>query len=100
MVTPTAKIDSYNRMQFNTTHSKYPLSRLGTISNGHVFLSVHNVIKTGLENIHTHLKDPPLHDLGNFLGYCGVWAHTLDLHHDTEGNSPRISNHDYDSSSV
>lgn len=43
------------------------------------------MLKLGLENILIHLRNPPLNDLHNFLGYCNTWTTLLVGHHDSEG---------------
>ena len=48
----------------------------------------HKMLKAGLDSILEYLEQPPLHDLPNFLGYCGAWARILSHHHDVEGELP------------
>jgi hypothetical protein len=46
---------------------------------------VHNIIKSGYTSIVSRLDNPPMDDLGNFLGYCEAWVNTVDVHHHIEG---------------
>ncbi|KAK7204967.1 hypothetical protein BZA70DRAFT_278768 [Myxozyma melibiosi] len=46
--------------------------------------AIHLTFEHGFDNILTHLSDPPLADLGNFLGYARTWATSLLFHHESE----------------
>ncbi|KAF9469573.1 hypothetical protein BDZ94DRAFT_1151020 [Collybia nuda] len=62
MATPT---DPYALLHFNMIHA-------------------HQTYKRGYDIILSHLKNPPLYDLQNFLGYCEAWAVSIEVHHDSE----------------
>ncbi|GBE86103.1 hypothetical protein SCP_0806270 [Sparassis crispa] len=47
-------------------------------------INAHITFKCGYDSILTHLENPPLRDLSNFLGYCEAWAHSVHEHHESE----------------
>ncbi|KZP17864.1 hypothetical protein FIBSPDRAFT_933788 [Athelia psychrophila] len=57
--------DSYQRLQWDISHA-------------------HDIFKRGIDNTLVHLRNPPLDDLDNFLGYVDTWAKLLVSHHDSE----------------
>ncbi|EIN08723.1 hypothetical protein PUNSTDRAFT_102186 [Punctularia strigosozonata HHB-11173 SS5] len=47
-------------------------------------IHAHNTFKFGYDIIVSHLDNPPLDDLKNFIGYCQAWVDSIEGHHDAE----------------
>jgi len=47
-------------------------------------IHAHNTFKFGYDIITSHLDNPPMDDIKNFLGYCEAWVDSIEGHHQAE----------------